>query len=156
VRPRPVRRLAPCLGLLGVGLLAACADDPPPPVIAPPPIAEIVRADEGHLTEVRQLTFGGDNGGSHWAWASDQVAIQGRASDRACARVSRVTLTDPPARIPLAEGETPSFLPGDRDVVYASSPTCAKHRNRAEGLALDPGLDVFRARADGSADMGIS
>ena len=95
MRPRPVRRLAPCLGLLGASLLAACADDPPPPVVAPPPIAEIVRADEGHLTEVRQLTFGGENGASRWAWASDQVALQTRANDRACAHISRVTLTDP-------------------------------------------------------------
>ena len=58
-----------CLGVLGAALLAACADDPPPPVVAPPPIAEIVRADEGHLTEVRQLTFGGENGAGRWAWA---------------------------------------------------------------------------------------
>ena len=149
-------RLAPCLGLLGVGLLAACADDPPPPVIAPPPIAEIVRADEGHLTEVHQLTFGGENGASRWAWGSDQVALQTRANDRACAHISRVTLTDPPGRFPLGQGEAPSFLPGDRDVVYASSPTCAKHRSRAEGLALDPGFDVFRARADGLAPTRLT
>ena len=157
MRPRPVRRrLAPCLGLLGAALLAACADDPPPPVIAPPPIAEIVRADEGHLTEVRQLTFGGENGASRWAWASDQVAFQARVNDRACARVSRVTLTDPPGRFPLGEGETPSFLPGDRDVVYASAPSCSKHRGRGEGIVLEPGLDVFRAKADGSAPTRLT
>jgi len=156
VRPRLVVRLATCLGLLGVGLLAACADDPPPPVIAPPPIAEIIRADEGHLTEVRQLTFGGENGASHWAWASDQVALQGRANDRTCAHVSRVTLSDPPGRYPLGQGEAPSFLPGDRDVVYASSPSCAKHGKHADGLALDPTLDIFRAKADGSSPTRLT
>ena len=153
MRPRLVVRLACYVGL---GLLAACADDPPPPVIAPPPIAEIVRADEGHLTEMRQLTFGGENGASHWAWASDQVALQGRANDRTCAHVSRVTLSDPPGKFPLGQGEWPSFLPGDRDVVYASSPSCAKQAKRAEGLVLDPTLDLFRAKADGSSPTRLT
>jgi Tol biopolymer transport system component len=144
------------LGLLGAALLAACADDPPPPVIAPPPIAEIVRADEGHLTEVHQLTFGGENGATRWSWRGDQVALQARADARACAHLSRVTLTDPPGRFPLGEGESPSFLPGDRDLVYAASPSCARHPYRAEGLALDAGLDVFRAKADGSSPTRLT
>ncbi|HEY3817773.1 MAG TPA: M20/M25/M40 family metallo-hydrolase [Polyangiaceae bacterium] len=149
-------RLACALGTLGAALLASCADDPPPPVVAPPPIAAIVRPDEGHLTEIRQLTFGGENGATRWSWNSDQVALQARADARACAHVSRVSLTDPPGRFPLGEGESPSFLPGDRDLVYASSPSCAKHRGHAEGVFLDASLDVFRARADGSAPTRLT
>jgi Tol biopolymer transport system component len=142
--------LALCLGLVGAFLLASCADDAPPPV-APPPVAEIIRADEGHLVEVRQLTFGGENGSARWAWGGDQVAFQARASDGPCDHLARVTLSEPPGRFPLGEGESPAFLPGDRDLVYAASSPCPKSRGRAEGLALEAGLDIFRARADGSA-----
>ena len=144
--------------LAGVGLPVACAGDPPP-VTPLPPIAEIVRADEGHLTEVRQLTFGGDNGAARWAWGGDQIILQARALDASgsCPRVSRMTLTDPPTRLSLVAGEMPSFLPGDGDVVYAASASCAKHRGEAdEGLPLEAGLDLFRARADGSAPRRLT
>jgi Tol biopolymer transport system component len=144
--------------LAGAGLPLACADDPPP-VVPLPFIAEIVRADEGHLTEVRQLTFGGDNDAARWAWGGDQVILQARALDtgRSCPRVTRTTLADPPARVFLLEGEMPSFLPGDGDVVYAASASCAKNRGeRGDGLALEAGLDLFRARADGSAPRRLT
>ena len=106
---------------------------------------------------MRQLTFGGENVAARWAWAGDQVVLQSR--DRGCPHVTRVTLTDPPARTvltDLGDGESPAFLPGDRDVVYASSPSCAKRPERAEGLALDPALDVYRAGADGSSPKRLT
>ncbi|MGD0524027.1 MAG: M28 family peptidase [Polyangiaceae bacterium] len=149
-------KLTPCLGLAGTALVAACADDPPPPVVAPPPVAEIVRSDEGHLVEVRQLTSGGENGASRWAWSGDQVAYQARESDHGCTHLARATLSDPPAQFPLGEGESPDFLPGDRDLVYAASSPCAKPRSRSEGLALESGLDIFRAKADGSSPTRLT
>jgi Tol biopolymer transport system component len=151
---RPALALAPLLFVLAT--LTACADDPPPPVTVPPFVAQIVRADEGHLTEVRQLTFGGENGAARWAWAGEQVVLQGRGVEPACMHVSRVTLTDPPASIPLVDGEKPSFLPGDRDIVYAASPSCGKTRDRAPGITLDPTFDLFRAKADGSAPTRLT
>jgi Tol biopolymer transport system component len=144
--------------LIGGGLVA-CADDPPPPVAALPPIAQIVRADEGHLSDTRQLTFGGDSAGVRWSWEGDQIVLQTRALDAvgACARLSRVTQSAPPTQVSLVEGELPSFLPGDHDIVYAASPSCAKHRARREGVpVLDEGLDIFRARADGSAPRRLT
>jgi Tol biopolymer transport system component len=139
--------------LLSGGLLIACADDPPPAVAALPPVVQIARADEGHLTEMRQLTFGGDSDAQRWAWGGDQIVLQSRALDAggACPRLRRTTLLDPPAQISLPEGEMPSFLPGDREIVYAASPSCSKRRERRDGaLGVDPGLDIVRARADGS------
>jgi hypothetical protein len=152
VRPK-LAALLPCVLFLG-----ACGDAPPPPVIAPPPLAELVRPDEKHLPEVRQLTTGGENGAARWAWGSDQVVLQTRAlgPDRGCARVSRVTLSDPPGRMPVVEGEQPSFLPGDRDVVYAASPSCGLHKEHADEVVLDAGLDLFRARADGSSPTRLT
>jgi hypothetical protein len=121
-----------------------------------PTVAQIVRADEGHLPEVRALTAGGDNDVARWAWDGQQVVLQARGIDRGCARVSRVTLTDPPRRASVGDGQTPAFLPGNRDVVYAAAPTCGKRRARADGISLDPAFDVYRAKADGSDPVRLA
>jgi len=134
------------LSLAGRG----CVDEPPPVVAPPPPVAKIERTDEGHLSDVRQLTSGGDNGGPRWAWDGAQIVLQTRGG-RGCARLARVTLTDPPARLGVGEGEGPAFLPGNQDVVYAAASPCPRRPEHADELVVDPGLDVFRARADGTA-----
>jgi Tol biopolymer transport system component len=145
--------------LLSGGLLIACADDPPPAAAPLPPVAQMVRADEGHLTEMRQITFGGDSDGERWSWGGDQIVLQTRALDGggACPRLCRTTLLDPPVRVSLPQGEMPSFLPGDGDIVYAASPSCSKRRERRDGaLGVDPGLDIVRARADGSGPRRLT
>ena len=144
MRFRTVAPVFIVVGLVG----SACVDEPPPAMAPPPPIARVDRSDEGHLSDLRQLTFGGDNSSPRWAWDGAQITVQTRG-ERGCAHVSRVTLTDPPAKLAVTEGEYPAFLPGDHDVVYAAAAPCPKHADR-EGLDLDPGLDVFRVRADGA------
>ena len=118
-------------------------------MVAPPPPPPIERTDEGHLTDMRQLTFGGDNTGGRWAWDDKQIVLQTRG-EHGCERVVRVSLADPPERSAVTEGEEPAFLPGNREVVYAAASPCPKHRERGEGIPLDPGLDVFEANIDGS------
>jgi hypothetical protein len=135
---------------------ASCADDPPPAPVPVPTVAQIVRPDEGHLAEMRQLTKEGENGVVRWAWDGEQIAHQARGTDRSCARISRVTLTDPPARVALAVGQSPAFLPGDHDVVYAAAPSCGKRRARADGISLDPAFDVYRAKADGTNPVRLT
>ena len=126
---------------------AACIDEPAPAVAPPPPVLE--RKDEGHLTRVRQLTFGGDSARGRWAWDGGQIVLQTRAV-HGCARIARVSLADPPALSAVAEGEGPAFLPGNRQIVYSSASPCPSRSGQGDGIVLDAHLDVFRAELDGS------
>jgi hypothetical protein len=157
---RPALVLAPLL--VGVGPLVACADDPPPAAVPPPPVAAFIRTDEGHLSGLRKLTARGANGAPRWSWAGDQLVFQTRAVDAAgaCPRVTRLSLRalgDPSALASIVDGEAPAFLPGDHDVVYAAAPSCGPAAASPAPFApfaplarLDPALDLFRTRADGS------
>jgi Tol biopolymer transport system component len=141
--------------------LGACVEEPPPVVAPPPPLAAIVRPDEKHLPEVHQITFGGDNGEPRWSWASDQLVFEARGPEDGCDRVYRL---DPFAEhatpTPLSSGQGatsgPSFLPGDKDVLFASTHlagrACPPRPDHAKGdvWAVPPTYDLFRARADGS------
>jgi hypothetical protein len=131
--------------------LASCADDPPPPP-PPPAVAQIVRPDETHLPEVRQLTTSGDNGSPRWAWSGAAgLVLQTRANAHACPRVMRVSLEDPSASTFIVEGESPAVLPSDGGVVYAAAPKCVRRTPRPAGaIVLDASFDVYRAKADGS------
>jgi hypothetical protein len=144
VRPRLILTALVFLGLAGPG----CVEEPPPAVLPPPPPPPIERTDEVHLTEMRQLTSGGDNTGGRWSWDGRQILVQTRG-EHGCARVGRVTLDDPPEHKVVAQGEGPAFLPGNREVVYASASPCPRRAERGE-LVLDPGLDIVRAKLDGS------
>ena len=131
--------------------LASCADDPPPPP-PPPAIAQIVRPDETHLPEVRQVTTSGDNASPRWGWTgADRLVLQTRANARACPRVARVSLDDRGEPASVVEGQSPALLPADGGIVYAAGPRCARRTPPpADAVVLDASFDVFRAKADGS------
>jgi len=141
-------------------VVASCAEEPPPKPPAPPPPVATVREDEGHLSDIVQVTHGGDNGAVRWSWASDALVLRTRTSALACGRLVEVhPFADPPSRSAVAGGETAAFAPSDHAVVYAASPTCGKSKDDARAASkdakdatlLDPDVDVFGASADGSS-----
>jgi hypothetical protein len=144
VRPSP-------LIVLLLAAPASCIEEPPPPP-PPPAIAQIVRPEETHLPEVRQLTTTGENGASRWAWSDPaQLALQMRANAGACPRVMRVTLEGPAAPTLVIEGESPAPLPAGGGIVYAAPPKCARGASApADAIRVDSSFDVYRAKADGS------
>jgi hypothetical protein len=141
----------------------ACSSSPPPqtpPAAAPVP-AVTARPDEPHLADLRQLTFGGENAEAYWSWAGDQLILQARHDGQACDRIYRTRPFDPsPAFVPVSSGQGATtcsfFLPGDQDVIYASThlagADCPPRPDQSKGYvwALYPSYDIFRAKADGS------
>src|SRR5881394_2737053 len=91
---RRMRRWAPTLLLC----LAACATPPAPPTTAATPPAQLAPAHdwalpaEAHLSNLRQLTFGGENAEAYWSWAGDALSLQARPPEAACDRIFRLPL----------------------------------------------------------------
>jgi Tol biopolymer transport system component len=141
-------------------LLTGCATTPggsthPAPMMQPP------ISGEQHLADVRQLTFGGENAEAYFSFAGDQLVYQARGPEEGCDRIWRMELTgSSPVRSPVSSGRGATtcsyFLPGDRDVVFASThlggDACPPKPDRAQGYvwALYSSYDVFRSGADGS------
>ena len=119
--------------------------------------------------QVRALTHGGENAEAYWSWAGDQLIYQARPAGAACDRIFRmpappaapsesVTLTPTVAPVSDGRGATTCsyFLPGDREVIFASTeggdPSCPPRPDHSQGYvwALYRNYDIYRASADGS------
>jgi hypothetical protein len=150
-------------------LALACGSSPTPPQVATPaPSAAAAssggysRADEPHLADVRRLTFGGENAEAYWSWGGDELVFQARdGKAQACDRIFRMKVADEPAKpMPVSSGQGATtcsfFLPGDREVIYASThlggDVCPPRPDHSAGYvwALYDTYDIFRANADGS------
>src|SRR5262245_26427250 len=121
--------------LLLIGfLLPACATPPPPPppapVVPPPPPPlphDIELPTEPHLQHLRALTRNGENAEAYWAWSGSELIMQARPPDATCDRIFRLPLSPPsgPTPIPVSDGRGATtcsyFLPGDREVIFAST-----------------------------------
>jgi hypothetical protein len=145
------------LVVFGLSALAACIVEPPP--LPPPlPIAAMVKPDEHHLSEIVQLTFGGENTGSRWSWAGKQVLMQSPAGEQGCEHIQRTeAFASAPASAPVKPGDCASFAPGDDSIVYARAPKCTQPPEAAKGgRPLDPELDLYRAKADGSGETRLT
>lgn len=159
MRPAPV-----LLRLACAITVVSCADEPPPQLPAPPPPVATVREDEGHLSDIVQVTHGGDNGVVRWSWGSDALVVRTRTSPQACGRIVKVQpFVEHPVRTAVAGGEAAAFMPGDHDVVYAASQTCGKRKDPPDAarpptgaIPLDPDLDLFVAGADGSSPRQLT
>ncbi|HEX3342933.1 MAG TPA: hypothetical protein VHS09_00120, partial [Polyangiaceae bacterium] len=115
------------LAAIPVALLASCGGSPSAPPPSPPATPAVAaRPDEPHLAELRQLTFGGENAEAYWSWGGDQLILQARGPDQPCDRIVRTHPFAPtPTFTPVSNGEGATtcsfFLPGDQDVIYAST-----------------------------------
>lgn len=115
-------------------------------------MAAVVRPDEHHLSDIDQLTFGGDNTAARWSWAGKDIALESRRGPQRCPYVERVdplasahTLTD------VTTGGEPAFGAEDGDIVLARPPKCAPTPSALRGRYLDPDLDLYRVKAGGGA-----
>jgi Tol biopolymer transport system component len=140
---------------------AAPAPVPPPAAPAPAPAAPVdfTLGAEPHLTHVRALTHGGENAEAYWSWAGDQLIYQARPAGAACDRIFRMPVAAPtPTPVSDGRGATTCsyFLPGDREVIFASTeggdPACPPRPDHSQGYvwALYRSYDIYRANADGS------
>jgi Tol biopolymer transport system component len=159
------------LALLGLACAAPAAPPPAAPAATPQPAppARVVRAwalpAEAHLANLRPLTFGGENAEAYWSWRGDSLIMQARPVTAACDRIFRLPVppsgsTAAPVPVPVSDGLGATtcsyFLPGDREVIFASTegggPACPPRPDHSQGYvwALYPSYDIWRANADGS------
>jgi Tol biopolymer transport system component len=158
----PPRSFARWLTRAAVALTlgAACAG-PAGPAAGPQPAAPVGAPPRGHLANVRQLTFGGENAEAYWSFDGSQLVFQARSADQGCDRIYKMDVRqDRPAPVPVSSGQGATtcsyFLPADREVVFSSThlagATCPPRPDHSKGYVwpLYPSYDIFRANADGS------
>ena len=152
--------------------LAACgggapeADSPRPS--GAPAAASHGLAEERHLADVRQLTLAGENAEAYWSFDGRQLVLQSRTGDSDCDQIYRMPLDGalPPAApsalpklVPVSSGEGVTtcsyFMPGDRDVIYASThlagKECPPKPDHSQGYVwpLYESYDIFKTTPGG-------
>ncbi|MCK6546410.1 M20/M25/M40 family metallo-hydrolase [Myxococcota bacterium] len=126
---------------------------------APKPYA--ASASEPRLTDLQQLTFGGENAEAYWSFDGRQLIMQVRHGAMGCDRIVRMDVAAGlPSLSPVSSGLGATtcsyFLPGDKEVVYASTHSggdaCPPKPDMSKGYvwALYDTYDIYRANADGT------
>lgn len=117
-------------------------------------------ARETRLTNVRQLTFSGENAEAYWAWSGDELVFQVRERlGLECDQIFTMGLDgSAETLVSTGAGRTTCayFLPGDEEIVYCSthaqSASCPTPPERTPGMYTWPlySYDIYRANADGT------
>ena len=113
------------IGLLSLlGLTACCPPDSVKVTIVPPLAGTasgntLTLAEEVHLKNVRQLTFGGDNAEAYWASTGDRLILQTNRAPYKCDQIEILSLADNTSRlVSTGKGRTTCayFLKGDQEI----------------------------------------
>jgi len=124
-------------------------------------------AEETHLKNVRQLTFGGDNAEAYWSYDDTKLVMQvtNPSWDIECDQIFTIDLAAKPDSTPLnmvstGLGRTTCayFLPGDSTVLYASThlgdencpPSPERMTNGKYVWPIYPDFDIFIADLQGN------
>jgi Tol biopolymer transport system component len=121
-------------------------------------------ADEKHLTELRQLTFGGENAEAYWSFGGKELVFQATTQGAGCDRIYRIDpLADKPTTTQVSSGAGATtcayFLPGDKDIIYASTHLggkgCPPKPDRSQGYvwAIYDSYDIFRVTREGAKNQ---
>ena len=117
------------LALLACAVAPACqsTSGQGPPVTLPGMRAadELIQEDEVHFEHLWKLTSGGENAEAYLSFAGDRAVLQ-RRDEANGVECDRIYVTDPErGLVPVSNGRGVTtcsyFLPGDREVVYAST-----------------------------------
>ncbi len=143
-------------------VLAAARPQSPPSPATPGTGAAAggsLHADEVHLKNLRQLTFGGENAEAYWSPDGKQLIYQWAGEGVPCDQQFILDLTSGKStRVSNGQGKTTCgyFLDGGKRVVYASThlaaPECPPKPDYSKGYvwAMYKGFDLFAAKVDGS------
>jgi Tol biopolymer transport system component len=121
--------------------------------------ASLLRPDEKHLRNLRQLTFGGENAEAYWSPDGRSLVYQRSGEGVPCDQQFVLDLESGASRrVSTGQGKTTCgyFLEGGARVLYASthlaSPDCPPRPDYSRGYVwpLYAGFDIVSARTDGS------
>ncbi len=149
-------------GIAAAGLVAlavAVAQEPssPPPASTVP--APLLRPDERHLRNLRQLTFGGENAEAYWSPDGTRLIFQHSGDDAPCDQEFVMDIgSGASRRVSNGQGKTTCgyFLDGGRRILYASThlaaAECPPRPDYSNGYVwpMYPGYDIVSADGDGS------
>jgi TolB protein len=112
-----------------------------------------------YLSNIRQLTHGGQNAEAYWAPDGKRLIFQSTRDGRQCDQIYTMNADGTDVRmVSTGRGATTCgyFLPDGKHIVFAStherSPECPPRPDRSQGYvwAVYPGYDIFVANDDGS------
>ena len=128
----------------------------------------LYEGEEKHLSNVRQLTFGGDNAEAYFSSDGKQITFQVTNKEWGipCDQIYRFEFKDgdmkggAPTMISTGNGRTTCsyFMPGDSTILYASThnasdscpPVSARRSDGKYVWAIYPEFDIFVAGVDGN------
>lgn len=114
---------------------------------------------EGHLRNLRQLTFSGENAEAYYSTDGTKLIYQSRAQGEGCDQIYTYDLASGETHlVSTGKGRTTCsyYYPGDDRILYATThhwdPTCPPSPDMSQGYvwALYPTFDIFAADPDGS------
>ncbi|MET0593726.1 MAG: M20/M25/M40 family metallo-hydrolase [Polyangiaceae bacterium] len=160
MQPARVGMLFVAVSATLVGCGGSAASSKPPVAKEEAPKAQVL-PDEHHLTDLRQLTHGGENAEAYWSFDGKELILQARHEGAGCDRIFKMRpFDDPPVLAPVSSGQGATtcsyFLPGNREVIFASThlggAACPPRPDHSLGYvwAIYDTYDIFRANADGS------
>jgi Tol biopolymer transport system component len=117
-------------------------------------------AQEKHLRNVRQLTFGGENAEAYFSGDGKQLIFQSKRDGRGCDQIYMMRADGSDVRmVSTGKGRTTCsyiFPKNPKRILYASThlgaPECPPNPDFSKGYvwAIYPSYDIYTAEADGS------
>ncbi|HEV8548604.1 MAG TPA: M20/M25/M40 family metallo-hydrolase, partial [Polyangiaceae bacterium] len=160
------------VSLVAFTLGCAAASPPPPAPPGPPPVhppaAQVsppvfgpALPDEKHFTDLRQLTFEGENAEAYWSFDGQSLTMQSQLPGQGCDRIYRMSVLDGSnTRVPVSSGQGATtcsyFLPGDSQEIYASThlggAACPPKPDHGKGYVwpLYEDYDIFKTNPGGA------
>ncbi len=118
----------------------------------------ILFAQSKHLTNIRQLTHGGQNAEAYWSPDSRRLIFQSTRDGLQCDQIFIMNADgSDPKMVSTGKGVTTCgyFLPDGKRILYASThesgAACPKRADRSKGYVWDvfPGYEIYLATDDG-------
>ena len=115
---------------------------------------------EIHLTEVRQLTFGGENAEAYWSPDGSELVFQSTRTPYECDQIFSMPISDPAALTLVSTGQgrtTCGYFTADNERIifsstHADSLQCPVPPDRSQGYVwpLYESFQIYSAKPDGS------
>lgn len=126
----------------------------PPAVFGQSSADSLRNAGENHLSNIRQLTFGGENAEAYFSTDGKRLIFQSTRDSFQCDQIYAMTLLGEDVQL-LSSGSGRAtcayFLPGDTTFIYSSTErqghSCPPRPDYSKGYvwAVYPGYDIYRS-----------
>ena len=129
------------------------------------PVAPAAAGVEKHLTNIKQLTFGGENAEAYFSADGSRLIFQSTRTGNPCDQIFTMKIDgSDERRVSNGTGRTTCgyYYPGGKQILFASthgaSAECPPKPSYARGYVwpIYDGYDIYRANADGSAPTPLT